>query len=76
MPKTKLTLSIDRAVVERARRFSRHNDTSISRLVSTFLASLGDEEGISTPIVTRLCGVLPSSVSREEYRAHLEDKYR
>ena len=75
MSKSKLTLSIDPAVVERARRFSRRNDTSISKLVSAFLASLGDDEGVSTPIVTRLRGVLPSSVSREEYRAHLAAKY-
>jgi len=76
MPKTKLTLSVDPAVVERARRFSQRNDTSISQLVSAFLASLEDEEGVSTPVVTRLRGVLPSSVSREDYRTHLGAKHR
>lgn len=76
MPKKKLTLSVDSTVVERAKRFSRRNETSISKLVSDFLASLEDREGTSTPVVTRLRGVLPSSSSREEYRAHLEDKYR
>jgi Family of unknown function (DUF6364) len=76
MPKSKLTLSVDAAVVERAKRFSRRNDTSISQLVSSFLASLGDESGGSTPLVGRLRGVLPSSVSREEYLQHVEEKHR
>ena len=76
MSKTKLTLSVDSAVIERARRFSQRNDTSISKLVSTFLASLEDEEGVSTPVVSRLRGALPSSVSREQYRTHLEAKHR
>lgn len=76
MPKTKLTLSVDSAVIERARRFTQRNGTSISKLVSAFLASLEGEEGVSTPVVSRLRGVLPSSVSREQYRTHVEAKHR
>ncbi len=75
MSKKKLTLSVDGAVIERAKRFSRRNETSVSELVSEFLASLGDERGTSTPIVTRLRGVLPSSVSREEYVDHLKARH-
>ncbi len=76
MPKTKLTLSVDSAVIERARLFTQRNGTSISKLVSAFLASLEDEEGVSAPVVSRLRGVLPSSVSREQYRTHVEAKHR
>ncbi len=75
MSKKKLTLSVDGPVIERAKRFSRRNDTSVSELVSEFLASLGDDSGPSTPIVTRLGGILPSSVSRKEYRDHLKAKH-
>ena len=75
MPKKKLTLSVDAAVIERAKRFSRRNDTSVSELVSEFLASLKSDSGNSTPIVTRLRGILPSSVSRAEYRDHLKAKH-
>ena len=75
MSKKKLTLSVDGAVIERAKRFSRRNHTSVSELVSKFLASLGDDNGPSTPIVTRLRGVLPSSVSREEHGNHLKGKH-
>ena len=75
MPKKKLTLYVDAAVIGRAKRFSRRNDTSVSELVSDFLSSLEDESGNSTPIVTRLRGILPSSVSRNEYRDHLKAKH-
>ena len=74
--KKKLTLTVDAAVVERAKRFSRRNDTSVSELVNAFLASLEDDGGAATPVVTRLRGVLPSTASLDEYRAHLEEKHR
>lgn len=74
MPKKKLTLSVDEGVVERAKRFSRRNQTTVSRLVTDFLASLETEAG-STPVVTRLRGILPPSVTRDEYRDHLETKH-
>ncbi len=48
----------------------------MSRLVTEFLASLEDEQAISTPLVSRLRGVLPSSVTRDEFRAHLEAKHK
>ena len=76
MPKTKLTLSVDPTVVERAKRFSRRNQTTVSELVQEFLGSLEDSEEAATPVVSRLRGVLPSAVSRDDYRAHLEEKHR
>lgn len=73
--KKKLTLTVDASVVERAKRFSRRNNTSVSELVNSFLASLEDQGESASPVVTRLRGVLPTSVSRDEYRAHLEEKH-
>jgi hypothetical protein len=75
----KLTLSVDEAVIERARRYSRRHNTSISRLVSSFLAGLGEQDEEASrarfsPAVERLLGVLPEDVSLEEYREHLEKK--
>lgn len=75
MPKTKLTLSVDSAVVERAKRFSQRNQTSVSELVSEFLATLEDRGEAARPITSRLRGVLPSETSVEEYREYLEDKH-
>jgi hypothetical protein len=77
MAKTKLTLSVDKAVIARAKRFSRRNDTTVSELVTRFLASLGEEgREAATPITSRLVGVLAPEGSVDEYRAYLEEKYR
>lgn len=71
----KLTLTVDAAVIERARRYSETHATSISRLVSRFLAGLPTGETRLTPTVARLSGLLPASVDAEEYGRHLEEKH-
>jgi len=75
MAKRKLTLSVDGTVIERAKRFSRRNQTTVSELVTEFLGSLDDQEERAAPIVARLRGVLPTTVSRDEYLEHLEAKH-
>jgi hypothetical protein len=75
VPKTKLTLSVEKTLIERARRFSERNETTISRLVSEFLARLGDEHRGAAPITARLRGVLPPEAGIGEYRGHLDEKY-
>ncbi len=75
MPKTKLTLSVDPEVVARAKRFSERNETTVSQLVEQFLASLEDSVEAATPISERLRGLLPSTVFRDEHRAHLDEKH-
>jgi Family of unknown function (DUF6364) len=73
----KLTLSIDERVIQRARRYSRKHNVSISRLVTNYLAGL-DEPPSGLPVsktVARLRGVLPASVRTTEHRVHLERKY-
>ena len=75
MAKTKLTLSVDKALIVRAKQFSQRNDTTISELVSRFLASLDDDRDRAAPITSRLRGVLPPGVKREEHQRHLEVKH-
>jgi hypothetical protein len=75
MPKKKLTLSVDERVIKRAKRFSAKHETTVSRLVTDFLASLEEEHGEATPVVTRLRGILSPDVSREDYRDHLRTKH-
>ena len=43
MAKRKLTLSVDGAVIERAKHFSRRNQTTVSQLVTEFL---GDRKSV------------------------------
>jgi hypothetical protein len=79
MPKESLNLSIDGSVVSRARRYSRRHGTSISSLVSGFLASLpADEQSDGDdlpPVVRRLYGVARGGGDLDDYRRHLVEKY-
>jgi hypothetical protein len=76
--KGKLTLSIDRDVIRRAKALARRWGTSVSGLVEERLRNLaapGEPEPGRTPIVSELRGILPSDVSIEEHRRHLEEKH-
>lgn len=79
MRRKKLTLTVDEAVVARAHTYSEVHGTSISQLVTDFLASLprtGDEQhAVYTPTVRRLLGLLPSETELDDYRRHLDEKY-
>ena len=73
----KLTLSVDERIIERAHRYSRRHNTSISQLVSNYLDRLSEDEPREpfSPTVRRLIGILPSDASVEDYREHVEEKY-
>lgn len=74
--KGKLTLSIDRDVIRRAKALARRWDTSVSGLVEGRLRGLTDpdREG-GRGLVDELRGTLPSDVGLEEHRAALEEKH-
>jgi hypothetical protein len=79
---TKLTLSIDKSVIERAKKYAHRRRRSLSGLVENYLrevtrADLGNEE--VTPVVAELSGVLPAdavTAHRDDYSDYLADKYR
>ena len=79
MPKQRLNITVDAAVIERARRYTRRHNTSISGLVSEFLAHLPDGAtsggGDLSPTVKRLLGIAAGGPDREDYRRHLLEKY-
>lgn len=74
--KTKLTVRIDRAALERAKRYAADHNTSLSKLISDFLGMLDAERRPTrTPILTKLTGILPAEASVDEHRAYLAKKY-
>ncbi|HSU16442.1 DUF6364 family protein [Longimicrobium sp.] len=78
MPKESLNLSVERASIERARRYSEQHGTSISKLVDEFLASLPLDRPRREhfpPVVQRLMGSVKGDVDIEDYHRHLEEKY-
>ena len=79
MPKERLNLLIDQSAIAKARRYSHRHATSISRLVSDFLAGLPVEEGVDaselSPAVQRLRGLARGGPDREDHRRHLLEKH-
>lgn len=74
----KLTLGIDKDVIERAKRYARANGTSVSRLVEKMLdiaAAPAPDRGETPPVLSRLRGSLKRG-TRRDYHAYLERKYR
>ena len=72
----KLTLSIDPAVVIRAKRYSKKSGVSITQMVEAYLDSVtrpacGDEK---TPVLNALRGTLRKG-DIEDYRRYLVAKY-
>jgi hypothetical protein len=79
----KLTLSVEKSVIERAKRFSRRQNKSLSKLVEGYLRKLtGVQSGQEdiTPKVAALSGVIsPGSLRRVrkvDYADFLTEKYR
>jgi hypothetical protein len=79
---TKLTLKLDKEVIERAKLYAEQRGTSLSRVVeSYFLGLTREEEPASrrlTGIVAELAGLLAGKevdTSKEAYAEHLTRKY-
>lgn len=79
---TKLTLNVDKVVIERAKEYARSQKISLSKLIESYLKILVDnkERDIEiTPLVRSLSGVidLPSDYDyKKDYTDYLEEKYR
>ena len=78
---TKLTLRMDRALVQRVKSYAKQSGKSVSAIVADFFELLDERKNEKpsrlTPGVRSLVGVLgKSSLSEEDYRNHLERKHR
>ncbi len=78
---TKLTLRLDEGLIRNAKRHSEKLGKSISKLVADYFALIEAGEDIPgteiTPRVRSLIGSLSGATTTEEdYRRHLEEKYR
>jgi hypothetical protein len=75
--KKKLTLRLNKRLIEQAKEYAARHNISVSELVETFFLRLedADEKG-HTHLVRQLTGVLPEEVDVEkEYADHLVEKY-
>jgi len=79
---TKLTLSLDKSVIEQAKTYAKSNKISLSKLIESYLATLTSKakgEIEITPLVKSLSGVinLDDKINiKEEYADYLLEKYK
>ncbi|MFB6319642.1 DUF6364 family protein [Saccharicrinis sp. FJH54] len=79
---TKLTLNLDKAVIERAKGYAKSHKISLSRLIESYLSSLTTnkkQEIEITPLVESLSGVINLDSDfdyKESYTDYLIEKYK
>jgi len=78
----KLTLSLDQSIIENAKIYAKSNNTSLSKLIESYLATLTrarENNAEITPLVKSLIGVieLPEDFNEKEaYSDYLIEKYK
>lgn len=77
---SKLTLKLDSSIIEQAKNYAKEKNTSLSKLIETYLGLLVEPEKNQevTPLVKSLSGVvkLPKNFDhKKEYKKHLLNKY-
>lgn len=78
----KLTLSLNEDVIEMAKIYSKESNTSLSKLIESYLTSLTQKKtrGIEiTPLVKSLSGVISIDNDfdvKDEYAKYLIEKYK
>ncbi|MBO6792478.1 MAG: hypothetical protein JJ895_01115 [Balneolaceae bacterium] len=76
----KLTLRIEKKLIERAKKYATKNGTSVSKLVADYFKAIDSEidpliENLP-PVTQSLSGVVKGSkLDEKDYRSHLHDKY-
>ena len=77
----KLTLKLDNKVIARAKKYAKKRNTSLSKMIESYLDSVTreDSSGIEiTPLVDSLSGVIDLPVEydhRKDYSDYLGTKY-
>ncbi|GAB2786573.1 hypothetical protein GCM10027275_33850 [Rhabdobacter roseus] len=82
MMNTKLTLNLDKAIIEQAKDYAKNNKVSLSKLIENYLSSLTKSEKTESPrispLVESLTGVIPNENLdnyREKHSHYLNKKY-
>jgi len=78
---TKLTLTIEKSVIERAKTYARNSGRSLSELVENYLASITNHEGDDEKVSDKLRSItgvvkLPKDFDEDKaLRNYLENKH-
>jgi hypothetical protein len=79
----KLTLSLEAAVIDKAKQYAKSHKTSLSKMVEAYLTEIVEEEKADkhkiTPIVKSLSGIInldKQTNAAESYTDYLINKYK
>ncbi|MDR2115764.1 MAG: DUF6364 family protein [Planctomycetaceae bacterium] len=64
----KLTLKLDKTIIETAKRYAEKNDCNLSKLVESFLKSLASPDTLSkkySPLVESLTGIISEDEAKK-----------
>ncbi len=79
---TKLTLSLDKLIIEQAKVYAKSNKVSLSKLIESYLATLTNRNKSEieiTPLVKSLSGVISMDENRDikdDYTDFLIEKHK
>ena len=79
---TKLTLNVDKSVIEQAKEYAKSHKISLSRLIESYLSSLvmeNEKKNEITPLVKSLSGVIKLDKDfnyKDSYTDYLIEKYK
>ncbi len=77
---TKLTLKLDKEVIQSVKKYAQNNNKSLSKLVESYFRNLVSEgekiKSTYSPLVEELSGVISEKdMKRIDYLGYLETKY-
>ena len=78
---TKLTLKLDKSIIEEAKKYASKKKISLSKMIETYLKSLTQEDTEDleiTPFVESLSGIVQDIDTdyKKDYSDHLQEKHK
>lgn len=78
---TKLTLKLDKSIIERAKGYAKEKNISLSKMIENYLKAITgkqNKEIVISPLVESLIGVInPLDTDyKKDYTDYLSDKYK
>lgn len=79
MMNTKLTLNLDKEIIDEAKTYAKSQSVSLSKLIENYLNSLtriSKSKSTVSPLVESLTGIIPSEYDeKNDYRNYIDQKY-
>jgi len=76
---TKLTLNLDKEIIDEAKTYAKNHSISLSKLIESYLNSLTREtkkKSSVSPLVESLTGIIPNDYDeKSDYRNYIDKKY-